>query len=220
MKGKYILGKVDYYRIGRRNCQAVLEWELTDDGRFSMSGDIWNNRHTDIVCGGQCVDEVVAYFPHDKKAQRMCEVWKRWHLNDMKAGCEHQRAWDTNKPLKLLKYAWTMAYYEMMQKAEKGTLSTEDYAKFQEVAKRVNAVLYDPPICHNPQYPFPEVQNLINEGWLEEKGSEEKTAGWVNQDNHPEGLLEKPCPVCSYKYGTAWLKEELPQDIIAEIKTW
>ncbi len=36
----------------------------------------------------------------------LLEVWKRWHLNDMRAGCEHQRAegWadrpiDPNKPM-------------------------------------------------------------------------------------------------------------------------
>lgn len=40
------------------------------------------------------------------RVERLMELWQRWHLNDMKAGCEHQRAegWDQrpidpNKPL-------------------------------------------------------------------------------------------------------------------------
>lgn len=90
------LGKVDYNGSGRKNCMATLEWELTDTGNFSMSADIWNPRHTDIYCGGQCVDEVVAYFPNNAKVQRMAEIWRLYHLNDMKAGCIHQRlaGWD------------------------------------------------------------------------------------------------------------------------------
>jgi hypothetical protein len=34
------------------------------------------------------------------------------------------------------------------------------------------------------------------------------------QSEHPEGILMKPCPVCGYKYGTAWNKEELPEEVI------
>jgi hypothetical protein len=44
--------------------------------------------------------------------------------------------------------------------------------------------------------------------------------GWVRAEDHPDGLLGKPCSVCGYKYGTAWLKEELPPEIVAEIKSW
>ena len=30
----------------------------------------------------------------------------------------------------------------------------------------------------------------------------------------PNGLLGKPCPVCGYKYGTSWLREDVPEDIL------
>jgi hypothetical protein len=45
-------------------------------------------------------------------------------------------------------------------------------------------------------------------------GGEKKEAGWVTPDEHPEGLLEKPCPVCGYKYGSAWNKESVPHDVL------
>jgi hypothetical protein len=54
------------------------------------------------------------------------KVWDRWHLNDMKAGCWHQRE-----------------------------------------------------------------------------------LGW-DADKH----ISKPCPVCSYKYGTAWLSEDVPEHVL------
>lgn len=37
---------------------------------------------------------------------------------------------------------------------------------------------------------------------------------WVSQSEHPDGLLSKPCPVCGYKYGSAWLKEAVPDEVI------
>ena len=38
--------------------------------------------------------------------------------------------------------------------------------------------------------------------------------GWLYPDEHPAGLLTKPCPVCGYKYGTEWKTEPVPQDVI------
>lgn len=59
------------------------------------------------------------------KISGFLNIWRRWHLNDLKAGCEHQR-------------------------------------------------------------------NLC----------------WNNKN------INESCPVCGYKYGTKWLKEELPQPVI------
>lgn len=39
--------------------------------------------------------------------------------------------------------------------------------------------------------------------------------GWVRPDEHPDGLLTKPCPVCGYLYGSAWVYEALPDDVVA-----
>lgn len=92
---------------------------------------------------------------------KLAEVWDRWHLNDARAGCEHQRAekWserpiDPSKPL-------------------------EDWIHF-------------------------EGQDLASRNMLV----------WVRPDEHPEGLLTAPCETCGYRYGTAWLTEEVPEDVL------
>lgn len=60
------------------------------------------------------------------------EVWRRWHLNDLRAECEHQRA-----------------------------------------------------------------------------------LGWTYEERHDSRTYQgEPCPVCGYHIGSAWLKEELPQEVI------
>jgi hypothetical protein len=43
---------------------------------------------------------------------------------------------------------------------------------------------------------------------------EDVLRGWINCEDNPIGLLCKPCPVCGYKYGTSWLKEDVPEDVI------
>lgn len=63
------------------------------------------------------------------KTMIFLHIWKKWHLNDLKAGCEHQR--------------WL--------------------------------------------------------GWEEE-----------GYDKHPS----EPCPICGYKFGSAWNREEVPQNVL------
>lgn len=76
-----------------------IEVEIRDrngTAELAMSGSVWRPSRNDIVSGGQNRDEIAAAFPSNERVQRMVEVWKRWHLNTMRAGCEHQRAegWD------------------------------------------------------------------------------------------------------------------------------
>lgn len=42
---------------------------------------------------GQCISEITKHFPTEKN-KRIEEIWKRWHLNDLHAGCEHQREFE------------------------------------------------------------------------------------------------------------------------------
>lgn len=43
--------------------------------------------------------------------------------------------------------------------------------------------------------------------------------GWVSHREYPLGLLGKPCTTCGYRYGTAWLKEEVPSEVLAFLKS-
>jgi hypothetical protein len=99
----------------------------------------------------------------DRQLQRFDYIWERWHLNGMRAGCEHQRAAGWEKfpidPLRPL----------------------HAYDRF----------------CSG-QYSW----NMLT---------------WVRRGEHPGGLLGEACPTCGYLYGTEWLTEELPADVIADL---
>jgi len=104
----------------------------------------------------------------DAQLTEFMAIWDRWHLNHMRAGCEHQRAegWgdrpiDPSKP-------------------------TRSYGKHFEGQRH-------------------DSWNLL---------------GWVRRDEHPEGLLGFPCPTCGYEYGTSWLREELPDEVIERLASF
>ena len=67
-----------------------IKWEIGMAGKgfeFSASGNCEQGR-----CGGQCLDEILKRNPKSKIVQRIYKVWKRWHLNGMKAGVPVQEA--------------------------------------------------------------------------------------------------------------------------------
>jgi hypothetical protein len=56
--------------------KVKIEIELKEDQRFSMSGEIDGSM-------GQCEDSIKPATPHQ---ERLIEIWKKYHLNDMNAG--------------------------------------------------------------------------------------------------------------------------------------
>lgn len=142
--------------------------------RLALTGVVLRNggslrRDNDWVSSGQIgidvLREIVRPAPGwtVEDARQLADVWDRWHLNDMRAGCEHQRAdgWgerriDPDKP-------------------------TDTYG------------------LHFEGQRAPSWNLLV----------------WVRPGEHPDGLLGKPCEVCGYRYGTAWLYEPVPEDVLA-----
>lgn len=93
LKKVIVLGK--YPINGRLIATAKIEIEInkTKDNFLTLSicGAVYNTAHKNYYyfCG-QCQDELKKHF-HGKKAQEIFSIWDRWHLNEMHAGCEHQR---------------------------------------------------------------------------------------------------------------------------------
>jgi len=137
---------------------VTIEW---DGRRLSISGV--EGPKPNGNCRGSCgqIEASIESFAEgwdQEKLDKLRTLWRRWHLNDMRAGCEHQRAegWadrpiDPSKP-------------------------TDAYIKHPDGSRGWNRLT-----------------------WLPAKDG---------------GLLCAPCPTCGYKYGTAWLYEAVPQDVI------
>ena len=105
MKKVINLGKIAYYGSRKINeCTVEFDLKFKDNVKdfstlevvnnvpiFTASGNIWNASHTDIVSGGQNLDELAKLFPHNLKFQRIVEVWREYHLNDLQAGTKIQQ---------------------------------------------------------------------------------------------------------------------------------
>jgi hypothetical protein len=160
MKKVMRIGTVQPY--GRRWVSVYVKAEYDEEkGRFSISGVMGPTESGN--CIGSCgqIDMGFAHrnpadddrrysapIPPDKirfapgwdaeKWLDLLDIWKRWHLNDLRAGCEHQR--------------------EM---------------------------------------------------------------GWTYDEHHdPKTFKGEACPVCGYEIGSAWLKEEVPEDVIKTVASW
>ena len=76
--------------IGRNSERARLFVDAQWDGeRLSLTGTMTEfgaHGAYGAYSVGQITDEVREILP------RLADLWDRWHLNDMRAGCEHQEA--------------------------------------------------------------------------------------------------------------------------------
>ena len=94
--------------VGRTEDRMRVYVTITLDeteGRLSISGLGYSKGQREAVSSGQIRDmvgEVVdftgsSFTPADRDS--LLAIWERWHLNDMRAECEHQRAagWDTKR---------------------------------------------------------------------------------------------------------------------------
>lgn len=83
--------KIDWYGKGRRINQPevtmTLKYDEEDRPCLSISGNIWNCHHTDIVCGGQNLDEMIKYesISSDPTFNKLYYLWTNYHLNDCRS---------------------------------------------------------------------------------------------------------------------------------------
>ena len=101
MKKVIQFGKRDFNHIGRKINAIDLVVELRpiqkagkEEWELSICGNVWNMHHTDTICGGQCLDRILAHVPglkHNKLYMELYRYWRLYHLNGMHAGTPKQR---------------------------------------------------------------------------------------------------------------------------------
>ena len=100
-------GKVDFNNCGRKINLITVEVEY-NDGRFSVSGNVWNSKETDVISGGQNLDELLKFLNNNDTFVEIYLLWKQYHLNDLNAGTPLQTAYlkGLNKPKNADFYTW------------------------------------------------------------------------------------------------------------------
>lgn len=132
---KFNFGKINYYNpSGRRINLVTVEMELrrNADGFpvFSACIDIWNGNHTDIVAGGQMLDEIKHVPENDALFQEIKKLWKQYHLNDMNAGTKAQEAMLEKAGIKGRAYSYDRAVEYLKRKGLYEVRLTPTEAKY------------------------------------------------------------------------------------------
>lgn len=201
---------------------AYAKIEYTD-GKLSIRGVVGPRSNGSCAgSAGQCVDEIREGTPvggwTPEMLEKFCDIWYRWHLNDMRPYCQHQKdlGWD-----KLAGKKVTLYNYH---------LRAEVFSEQRHLQNRINKLIGDTgtatltkeekelwnlPISKKTWEPLDDQRYEPQKKYDWNNGAtEESTLGWLSPEEHPDGILEKPCPVCGYKYGTSWLKEDVPEDVL------
>ena len=223
MKRIFDFGKIDFEGRGDARNLVTVEMEYKEDGdkkRFSVSANVWNARHTDIVAGGQCLDTIAPYIDNPVYSE-ILRLWALYHLNDMHPECEHQHAagWDKLASEKVTLYHWRMTREarKAQDEAKKAAFSalktgetftpTPEQVFFAGLSYCLTTWTETPP-SELAQYYEPEKPLYAGD-----KGhTEVKALGWLHESEHPNGILCKACPVCGYKYGTSWIYFPIPEE--------
>jgi hypothetical protein len=181
---------------------------------------------------GQITDEIRKWFP------RVAPLLP-WHMNDMRAGCEHQRKmkWGPGKTIALSPDHLTDAQHFTIahdMELERDRLFAKEMELFQNdlrssskarvawISKHSSSgvcTIHDMELFDHLLTVHLESRALLQQKQLEwrealieevtKKIPVEKFKGAIYQD-----CIGAPCPECGYKYGTAWVMEPLPLNVI------
>lgn len=83
------------FRIDSKTGERVITGKTPEYTELSICGDIWNARHTDIICGGQCLDTIAEYRDQLSSKEifdELYDLWRHYHLNGLHAGTLEQEA--------------------------------------------------------------------------------------------------------------------------------
>lgn len=206
--------------------------EFSKDGRLSITGVIGPMSTGDARGGcGQIDDALRETLPEEitftegwnaELFEKFLSAWERWHLNDMRSGCEHQRAaWDTGKEIKIVKV--NVETWKIRDAENRASVSAALAGKlFSAPRYFLGFVVYEAlqaAKCGDIYRPKSDAEKTWFDAGVIKITTETTTAGWVRKTEHPEGLLCKPCPVCGYKYGSAWKREEVPAEVLAFLES-
>jgi hypothetical protein len=212
---------------------ARLEAELrqTEKGvEFSVMGNYADG-------GGQCSGTLrtVLLGPPQKGAspvhlyvpapqlERMLDLWDRWHLNGMRAGCEHQRTspeFTASERLTLQELTYGPEFMKAERRAASGAMGAEEYAAWPALRAEVQRLTVAMTRPKHPALWGEAGERLLASGYVAlGKSTGGHYPGHVRAEEHPQGYLSKPCPTCGYRWGNSWLHEEIPAETLQEIRT-
>lgn len=164
-----------------------------------------------------------------KMVEELLDIWKVWHLNDMRPSCEHQeQLWNLQETCHFDIYKWTNESYSRWHRLREDSLKklecgeqvqwTPDDVLFMSLDSEVH-VPSEPSLANEKEKKLAWQAGILNT-YYKYVEHISKAAGWVHEKEHPFGILGKPCPVCGYGYGTRWQYRPIPEKTMETLKNF
>jgi len=214
--------------INGRFSPVFCKAEYTD-GKLSISGVVGPLESGN--CRGSCGQIDMSFrdghYPERKYTegwtpelfQRFLDTWREWHLNDLRAGCVHQREMDwkscpghyqageicadeaVDMKCCLCFHSWVSVVLPMRDAP-------------QRCPRCKSQLIESGKIRPGMKPPAPASSEDMERALRDLKRDGVALVGAGKSYRCAEDKLSKPCPVCGYKYGSAWLKEEVPASVL------
>ena len=122
--------KCETYR-GKSNAFVEIEYD-EKKGSLSLHGVVGPMSSGNCTgSAGQCVDEIRHGFPTKEwtpeMLEKLCDIWDRWHLNDMRPYCQHQKELGWNEmaleKITLYHYILNKDSFEKQEAAKKAAIT-------------------------------------------------------------------------------------------------
>lgn len=196
LRTQQVIGTLERRRVHIEIELRGLDRAPSSDWELSICGFV-SRRVGSMIEVGQCTDTVAEVASRGSvrapwtvgRVSRLVAIWKLWHLNHMRAGCEHQRAagWDK---LPIYPDKPTNAYVEHPERSGRGW-NMRVWLRYRTMR------VYDA---------YQDAWRTVEQPYRLPDGTE------------VDGLLCKPCEVCGYRYGSSWLHEPLPERIVEWVR--
>jgi len=198
---------------GDRGGIPVFVKVIFDGTRLSITGVEGPRRNGNCYggCGQIKLDPAAASEGWTAEmVEKLSQVWKAWHLNDMRAGCEHQRvASDPSEKVEVVTYRLTDEARTQIRGLKALNLARLQAGETVTSTQDEIALLSLPRETHQA----PDADGP-GSGRYEVARRGTRPIGTTYPSEHPRGLLMKACPECGYQYGSTWLTEEVPADVL------
>ena len=82
MKKTFNFGEFAVVNKKVKNNKITITIELKDSKKgkiFSACGNVWDGKRTDIIMGGQCIDDLGQYLKNNKTYLTILELWQKYH---------------------------------------------------------------------------------------------------------------------------------------------
>lgn len=215
------------YRIGTNKTQdgraySIFVKATYQDNRLSITGV--EGPTPGGNCIGSCGQIVMSMDPttitpapgwSQDKILRLITIWNKWHLNDLKSECDHQRTnWNFHREIEVTEFTWTTKFSDMRKRASQGTMSIDEYRNYKETAPMVYRLTTD---IDKMLFTSDMAIDALKQELIKIESKTTEKAYRIPYSQHPGGMLGKPCEICGYKYGSKWLKEEVPDNVLQEL---